>query len=313
MFRIFFATDIHGSDMCWKKFIAGAKFYQANALVLGGDMTGKAVVPMVRGARGITRVELMDQVHELEDEDAVAALETSISNKGYYPVRFEEDELADLRAHPERVDKLFEERVLLRVREWLAYAETRLSALGIRCYVCPGNDDSFAIDEVLRRAENVTLGEGKAVQINEDLSMISTGWANRTPWNTERERDESELETSLEAMVKQLPAKAGWVFNLHCPPHKSGLDEAPELDEQMRPKYAGHILKAVGSTAVRGIIQRYQPLVSLHGHIHEGRGTSKIGRTVCINPGSTYEQGTLLGALVDFDRSRLADYSLTSG
>lgn len=143
--------------------------------------------------------------------------------------------------------------------------------------------------------------------------MISTGWANRTPWNTERERDESELETSLEAMVKQLPAKAGWVFNLHCPPHKSGLDEAPELDEQMRPKYAGHILKAVGSTAVRGIIQRYQPLVSLHGHIHEGRGTSKIGRTVCINPGSTYEQGTLLGALVDFDRSRLADYSLTSG
>jgi hypothetical protein len=143
--------------------------------------------------------------------------------------------------------------------------------------------------------------------------MISTGWANRTPWNTERERDEDDLGRYLGDIARQLNPAKGWVFNLHCPPFKSGLDEAPELDDQMRPKYAGHILKAVGSTAVRGVIEQYQPALGLHGHIHEGRGTSKIGKTLCINPGSTYEQGTLLGALVDFDGRRLADHSLTSG
>lgn len=313
MFRIFFATDIHGSDMCWKKFIAGAKFYKANALVLGGDMTGKAVVPMVRGARGVVRVELMDQVHTLDSAEAVTAMETSISNKGYYPVRFEEDELADLRSHPERVDQLFEDKVLERIKAWLAYAETRLGDLGVRCYVCPGNDDSFAIDDTLRGAEHITLAEGQVVPLGDDLAMISTGWANRTPWNTEREKDEPDLGQYIETMALQLPKDKGWVFNLHCPPYKSGLDEAPDLDEQMRPKYAGHILKAVGSTAVRGAIERYQPPLSLHGHIHEGRGTGKIGKTLCINPGSTYESGTLLGAVVDFDGRKLADQSLTSG
>ncbi|HXT38050.1 MAG TPA: metallophosphoesterase [Chloroflexota bacterium] len=313
MFRIFFATDVHGSDLCWKKFIAGAKFYEANALVLGGDMTGKAVIPMVRGARGETRVELMDQVHVLKDEAAVQAMETTIANKGYYPVRLDEDQLADLRQHPERIDTLFTERVILRVREWLAYAEAKLSGTSVRCYVCPGNDDAFAIDPLLQEAERVCLGEGQVLAIEEQVSMISTGWANRTPWNTDRELDEADLGAKIEAMATGLPSTTGWVFNLHCPPHKSGLDDAPELDADMRPKYAGHILAAVGSTAVRAAIEKYQPQVSLHGHIHEGRGTSKIGRTICINPGSTYESGNLLGAVVEFKGAKLADHRLTSG
>ena len=313
MFRIFFATDVHGSELCWKNFIAGAKFYKADALVLGGDMTGKAIVPLVRGARGAVRVELMDQVHVLQGENEVQSMETTIANKGYYPVRIDEQELAHFKEHPEQVDALFTTCVMERVQAWMGYAEEKLAGTGTLCYVCPGNDDVFEIDELLRQAPNVRLAEGQVVALEEDVAMISTGWSNRTPWNTHRELDEADLGQKLDSMAASLPATQAWVFNLHCPPHRSGLDEAPELDEQMRPKYAGHILQAVGSTAVRQVIERYQPAVSLHGHIHEGRGTGKIGRTVCINPGSSYEQGTLLGALVDFKGRKLAEYTLTSG
>jgi Icc-related predicted phosphoesterase len=143
--------------------------------------------------------------------------------------------------------------------------------------------------------------------------MISTGWANRTPWKTDREMDEDDLEKKLEEMATQVPDFESCVFNMHCPAHGSGLDEAAELDEQMRPKYAGHVLANVGSTAVRSMIERHQPPLALFGHIHEGRGIARIGKTLCINPGSSYEQGILLGARIDFDGSKVVSHTLTSG
>ena len=58
----------------------------------------------------------------------------------------------------------------------------------------------------------------------------------------------------------------------------------------------------------------YQPALSLHGHIHEARGNCRIGRTLCINPGSSYEQGDLLGAVVDLDgKKKVKRFLLTSG
>jgi uncharacterized protein len=313
MLRIFFATDVHGSDICWKKFVAGAKFYEAQALVLGGDMTGKAIVPLVKDAKGQYRVELMDQVTTLRSEDEAAAMEKTISGKGYYPVRLEPEQMAAFREHPEQVDALFTQCVLERVRSWLEYADAKLAGTGVRYYVCPGNDDDFAVDTLIRQMPGVCLAEGKVVALDDQISMISTGWANRTPWNTHREQDEPDLAARIEAMAAEVPNMQACVFNLHCPAHGSGLDEAPELDEQMRPKYAGHILAKVGSKAVRQAIERHQPPLALFGHIHEGRGTAKIGRTVCINPGSSYEQGTLLGAVIDFEGRKLSRYTLTSG
>ena len=313
MLRIFFATDVHGSDICWKKFIAGAKFYGAQVLVLGGDMTGKAIVPLVRDGRGHYRVELMDQVTTLRSEDEAAAMEKTISGKGYYPVRLDQDQLAAFQQHPERVDDLFTQCVLERIGAWMEYADARLAGTGVQCYVCPGNDDVFAVDDVLRASRSVCLAEGRVVNLDDHLCMISTGWANRTPWKTHRELDEDDLGRKIEAMATEVSAMDGCIFNLHCPAYGCGLDEAPELDEQMRPKYAGHVLKQCGSTAVRAAIERHQPPLALFGHIHEGRGKSRIGRTLCINPGSSYEQGTLLGALIDFDGRKIVDHTLTSG
>src|SRR5437660_8958230 len=99
MLRVFFVTDVHCSDICWKKFIAGAKFYGAQVLILGGDMTGKAVVPLVRDGKGRYRVELMEQVSTLRNEEDVVAMEKVITNKGYYPVRLDADQLAEFERH----------------------------------------------------------------------------------------------------------------------------------------------------------------------------------------------------------------------
>jgi len=103
------------------------------------------------------------------------------------------------------------------------------------------------------------------------------------------------------------------IFNIHVPPYKSGLDEAPELDKDLRPVLAGQSLKPVGSTALRKAIEEAKPLLGLHGHIHEGRGATRIGKTLCINPGSMYEQGTLLGAIVALGKNKIENYVLTSG
>lgn len=313
MLRVFFATDVHGSDLCWKKFIAGAKFYDAQVLILGGDMTGKAIVPIVHDGNGKYRVELMDQVSTLRSEEEVVAMEKTISTKGYYPVRLEQDQMAEFERDPESVETLFTRCVLDRVQAWMEWADTKLAGTDVQCYVCPGNDDVFEVDDVVRQARSVTLAEGHCVQIDDQVSMISTGWSNRTPWRTHRELDEPDLERKIEAMASEVPAMDGCIFNLHCPAYGSGLDEAAELDENLRPKYAGHALTSVGSKAVRSEIERHQPSLALFGHIHEGRGMTRIGKTLCINPGSTYEQGILLGARVDFDGNKIASHTLTSG
>jgi Icc-related predicted phosphoesterase len=158
------------------------------------------------------------------------------------------------------------------------------------------------------------LGEGRIVDLD-GFQLASTGWANRTPWNTYREEDESDLATRLAAVVEQVTAPPEQtIFSFHCPPYGTGLDDAPELTEDMRLKDAGRSTKPVGSTAVRETIERYQPALGLHGHIHEARGSARLGRTLCINPGSSYEQGQLLGAVIELDgKKKVKKFVLTSG
>jgi len=204
--------------------------------------------------------------------------------------------------------------MLRTVEQWMQLAAERLKGSGIRCFVCPGNDDQFEVDEIVARAPAVTLGEGRIVELDGTFVMASTGWANRTPWHTYREDDEPALAQRIEAMTRQIPDMARAVFNFHCPPYASTLDEAAELDEQLRPVNAGHSIIPVGSSAVRAAIERDQPVLSLHGHIHEAKGVTRIGKTVAINAGSLYEQGVLQGALVDLDKRKgVKNYLLTSG
>jgi Icc-related predicted phosphoesterase len=311
--KLFFATDVHGSEICWKKFINAGKFYGVDLLILGGDMTGKAIVPIIAQGNDQYKVTLLEQESSLSGQEEVDRMVGLIQNRGYYPYVTNPDEVAEIASTPGRSDELFLEEVLGTAQRWIEYADQKLAGTGMRVYVCPGNDDILELDEVLRTSKVIQLAEGRVIRLDEHHEMISTGWSNPTPWNTHREEPDEALLKRIEAIATQLHDPQSAVFNLHAPPYGSGLDEAPELTKDMRLAYAGQSLVPVGSQAVLTVIEKYQPLLGLHGHIHEGKGARKIKRTLCINPGSMYEQGVLHGAVVDLKPKKVASYVLTTG
>jgi Icc-related predicted phosphoesterase len=309
--KIFFATDLHGSEMCWRKFLNAAKFYDADVLICGGDMTGKAIVPIVEENGHFTLT--MGGQTQTVTSDQVSDVEGQIRRKGYYPLRMTVERLHELEQHPERRAETFQVVMLEGVQRWMEMAKDKLGGSGVRIFVCPGNDDEMEVDDVVRKSEMVQLGEGQMLEID-GFTMISTGWSNHTPWNTHREETEEQLGERIEAMAKQVPDQSRAIFNLHCPPFKSGLDEAPAIDADLKLLHGGRALRPVGSTAVRQAIEKHQPLLSLHGHIHESKGAVKLGKTLSINPGSSYEEGMLMGAIIQLDPKKgIKSYQLVNG
>lgn len=313
MTKLFFATDIHGSDICWSKFLNAGKFYGADVLILGGDMTGKAVVPVIHQGGNNHKITLLEQEFLTTNEDELKDIVKRIRSRGYYPYMTSPEEISELEKSPERVSEIFKQEVLKVVQQWMDLADRKLEGTDLRVYCSPGNDDMEEVDEIIRCSQRVLLVEGQVTSLDSNHEMIASGWSNRTPWDTHREEDEDQLRVRYEAMISKLKDPRNAIFNIHVPPYKSSLDEAPELDKDLRPKMAGQALKPVGSTALRKAIEETQPLLGLHGHIHEGRGATRIGKTLCINPGSMYEQGTLLGAIVKLGKNKIENYVLTTG
>ena len=312
--RLYFATDLHGSETCWRKFLNAGKHYDADVIVLGGDMTGKALVPVIHDGGDRWHATLLENRTELEGEEQVKAFEEAVVRRGYYPFRATPEEVRELHENEERWHALFSDHMLQTVDRWMQIADEKLAGTDIACFVCPGNDDQLEVDEVVLKAKHVELAEGRVVEID-GFQMASTGWSNPTPWETYREEDEPHLGERIHNVVEQVttpPERT--IFSFHCPPYNSKLDEAPELTADMSLKDAGRSTRPVGSTAVREAIEEHQPCLSLHGHIHEARGSTRLGRTLCINPGSSYEQGQLLGAVIDLDgKKKVKKFVLTSG
>ena len=311
--RIFFATDIHGSEVCWRKFLNAGAFHKADVLIMGGDMTGKAMVPITE-SNGGWEVTLQEQRHALATEDELRAMEKRIRDRGYYPIRLTRDELAAWSADQALVDARFKDEMLRSVEAWMALADERLGGTSIRCVVSPANDDMFEIDPIIDRAKHVQLGEANTIPLD-GFTLVSTGWANPTPWNTFRELPEDELRTRIDGLVATVPDRSRAIFNFHAPPYASNLDAAPQLDADMKYVAGGQALVPVGSKAVRESILEYGPALSLHGHIHEGKGAVKLGRTLAVNPGSSYEDGVLQAAIVDLDtkKGEVKRYLLING
>jgi Icc-related predicted phosphoesterase len=313
-FRLFFATDIHGSDVCWKKFINAAKFFECQVLVMGGDMTGKMLVPIVDIGGGRFRA-LLAGSERIVREDEVAALRKLVSDSGYYPYDTTPDEIAALQADRGAVDRLFQAKMTETLERWLDLAEERLAGTDVRVLLGPANDDPPFIDAVLARGGRVENPEGRIVELPLGWQMISCGWSNPTPWDSPRELPEDELEAKIETEVARLDTTERVIFNLHVPPKDSQLDKAALLKPDLSPITEGGapVLAGVGSSAVRAAIERHQPPLALHGHIHESRGTVKIGRTLCINPGSEYGDGILRGAIVTLSDRGISRHQLLSG
>jgi len=314
--RIFYTTDLHGSERVFIKFLNAAKMYKANVVIMGGDMTGKMIVPIVKLNENTFTSKLLGTEVIAKDKTELEKLENNIRYNGFYPYYTEPQEMQELNKDQTKVDALFEKLMAETLKRWIGIGEERLKDLQAKVYMTPGNDDSFAIDEVLNSSRTIVNPEGKVVMIDDHHEMISSGYSNATPWDSPREASEEGLEKKIESMASEVKDMKNCVFNFHCPPYNSGIDVAPRLGKDLKPMVSpgtGVEMIPVGSTSVRKMIEKYQPLMGLHGHIHEAKGETKIGRTICYNPGSEYGEGVLRGIIVNIDEKGVKSRLFVSG
>jgi uncharacterized protein len=310
--RIYFSTDIHGSERCFRKFLAAAATYEAEVLIMGGDIAGKGLVP-IRAQDGMLTAQVRGETVSLPQEDE-ARLRAEINRLGFYSVIGDPAEMDRLEGDPKAVDRAFRREIVAQIQAWCRLADERL-APEVRCLITPGNDDPLEIDPVLKAGPRIESPEGELYDLGPAL-LASCGDVTPTPWNTEREFSEDELGKRLARMLDAVPKGRQVVANFHNPPFSSGLDFAAELDANLTPVLRGGrpSIVPVGSTAVRDAIKKYQPSVALHGHIHESKGAQKIGRTLCLNPGSDYAADLLRGVVVDLgEDGRCLDFLFTAG
>lgn len=314
-FRIFYTSDIHGSERCLLKFANAAKFYQANAVILGGDVTGKVMVPLVKDERGYA-YSYLGQTERADTDDALLEAEKKIRLNGFYPYRCDVDEYEKIQSDTAYQTSLFEGLMARSVARWVDIVSERLKGTGASAYLMAGNDDIWDVDASFAgAAPPVHWHDGKALPLG-DWTLVGCSVANPTPWTSPRELPEEDLYQRLRAPLQTTDARGRrLIFNFHVPPHQSGLDMAPLLRDDLSVVRSGGEaqMQPVGSTAVRRVIEEEEPLLSLHGHVHESRGVARIGPTLSVNPGSEYGEGTLRGALITLGPKGVLSQQLISG
>lgn len=318
--RLFFATDLHASERTYRKFINAGKFYDANVLVMGGDITGKLLIPIIKETNGHYRATLQGRVEQLATEEELKGLMARLDVLGFYYKVMDEDEFKETSADANAVSILFNELARQRLSNWVDLAEERLRGTGIKCFVTGGNDDEPEVLDVMKRDGNKSFFacENEMVYVDDVHPMISVGFSTPTPWKTPREVSDEELGRMIEEMIAKVPDMNKAIFNFHDPPIDSSLDTCPMLDWSKDPpeqilQGGQPILFGAGSRSIREAIEKYKPMLGLHGHIHESQSVAKIGRTTCINPGSEYGEGILRGCLVNFVDGEVKGFQMTSG
>ncbi len=312
--EIFYASDIHGSERVFRKFLNAAAFYKVRAIVFGGDLTGKAIVPFVETNPGSYQAEVFGTEHYVMEGSALDELEQFVRDRGAYPYRTTAEEMSSLAADPALLKRTFSRLMLETAEKWVTLADERLRAAGIPALMMPGNDDEPEVKQILAQGDWITDAEDQLVELD-GYQVISFGWATTTPWHSPREVTEAELAERLGGLAAKLDPDQPAIFNFHDPPARSGLDMAYKMTGDMKVEMGGGqaMLAPVGSTAVRDLIERVQPVLSLHGHIHESRASRKIGRTLAVNPGSSYTEGVLQGVIVSMKGSKVTGHQLVTG
>lgn len=313
-FTVYFATDLHGSERCFRKFLNAGKFYGADAVILGGDVAGKALVPVVGSPDDSFEASAFGKSVRAEGEDGLAGIEDWIRALGCYPYRTTPDEIQEMRDDPERLDRAFKQVIGETLERWISMAEDRLRAAGLPCLVMPGNDDPPWVRHLLDQAGWLQQAEERIVGFG-PYQVLSLGYSTPTPWDSPREITEEQMRAKLQTLAEQLDPAQPVIFNLHNPPFGTSTDRAFKLGEDLRIKTAGGepVQVPVGSHAIRESIAEVQPVVALCGHIHESRATSKLGRTVVVNPGSQYPEGILQGSILTLDRAKVTSHRFVTG
>jgi uncharacterized protein len=318
--RIFYACDIHGSEPTYRKFLNAAKFYEVDALVFGGDLMGKLLIPIVRDAEGSYRARLQGQNHHIRTEDEMTLFKRTLQTLGFYWQEMDPEEYRTYEGDQDRIDDLFDVLAKERLAEWVTLAEERLAGTGVRAYLCGGNDDTDEVLSALEEApqDRVVNAENGVVPIDDEHVLVTVGYSTPTPWETPREKTEPEMAEAIEKVTADLPDTSRAVFNFHCPPLDSSLDTCMKLDASVWPptpvlQNRQPVYYGAGSRSVSDALERYQPAVGLHGHIHESRGMTRYGRTPAFNPGSEYGEGVLRGLIVAVKGGRVVGHQFTSG
>lgn len=318
--RIFFMTDVHGSERTFRKFINSAKFYKVDHLIMGGDIEGKFLIPIVDEGGGHYRVTLQEQLFHLSGDGELDGMKERLETLGFYYTLVSEDEIRAMQQDQSLVDAAFKKEAHARLERWIALADERLTGGNVKCYVTGGNDDPQELVDLLEKSQSeyVINCEGRIVVLGDTFPMANCGYSNPTPWHTPRETDEETLEKYLEESLQGIDDFTNAIFNFHVPPYDSTLDDCPKLDWSTDPPspvvIAGVPQSApAGSHAVRNVVERHQPLLVLSGHIHESRGLVKIKRTSVVNPGSEYGEGVLRGCILTLEPGKITGYQMTSG
>ncbi len=312
--RILFASDFHGSEQVWRKFLNSASIFKVNWLIMGGDLTGKILTPIVLQADGTYKADFLDQTHIIQP-DTLNQFKKRVREQCYIPYVCNQLEFEKLeKASQDEIEKIFANLESRTLQDWFDLIPQKVPK-DVKVLIHPGNDDKFELDEVIKNCPYVTYAEESVINLDGEHEAACCGWSNPTPWNSPRECSEEELMVKLEKLASQVKNVNRSLFCLHCPPFESQIDQAPLLDKQLKPVTASGrpVLIPVGSKSVRSVIEKYQPLLGMHGHIHECRGWMKIGRTQCMNPGSEYTEGILSAYLIEIDGEKIKKLQRVEG
>ena len=313
--KIFFASDLHGSNVCFKKFVNSAQFYGADVLVLGGDLTGKAVIPIAEQQDGTFLAFQHGELVRIKDKGELDDFVKRQGNIGFYPAVMSEAEYQALRKNADEQATLFKRLVLERIHEWAAFAADKLKGTDIPLVALPGNDDFHEIDEILTQAAHFDFHEMQVCEFKGGYQMLFCGGSTPTPWDTEREYTEEQYVARFAQLIPQVRDMSRCIFNVHVPPLGTALDACPKLDKNLQVVYEMGLPAQIhaGCQTLVDVIKEHQPLLGLHGHIHEGRAKINIGGTICINPGSVYPEGILQGAMITLQNGQITQTNLMQG
>jgi uncharacterized protein len=314
--RIFYSVDVHGADTVWRKWISAISMYECDCLMLCGDLAGKALVPLIDFGKGYYKSGYYGREVKLKTEEEMLDWEQKLANGGIYSCRINKKELDDLQKHPEKVDEIMKREVVKRMNSWLDLLCEKIDTSKVLSIVMPGNDDPIELDEAIKghADRNIIYPTDKVVDLG-GHELISLEYVTPTPWDTPRETSEDGIREMLETKVSWIKDVPNSIWNIHCPPKDTDIDLAPQLSKELKVQSGAEGVKMihVGSQGVRDVIEKYQPLMGLHGHIHESSGFTFINKTLCVNPGSEYGEGLLRGFIIELTPTEIVKYWKVQG
>lgn len=317
--KLLFASDLHGSNVCFQKFLVESRDRAVDFAIIGGDVTGKSLVYIHRTGTDTYQTEFLERKREVHTGEELLDLERDIADTGQYSLRIEQHNRRFLSLEGNAQKALALELSKARLRSWLWWAKEEFAKSNTQLIWICGNDDPWEIDCFVSETGVAKNPEEKPFQ-NGGYTFVGESGTNEGPWKCPRDMDEHTLRRRIEGRISSagITDFTQAIFVFHAPPKGSQLDDAPALEDdeddlpRVKTSAAQILTDDAGSQGVRDVIEEFKPMISLHGHIHESPGFAKIGRTLCCNPGSHFGSGVMRAVFLECDGSKVVSKQLIS-